>query len=136
MSYHILLNQFDVEVLAKTVWGEARGESEIGKKAVICVVFNRFLSKAWYSAKNVADVCLKKAQFSCWNTDDVNAEKIEKLTFIELKPYMELIRDVLTEGDITDGATHYHTKKINPAWAKNATPTVVYGNHIFYKGVK
>lgn len=136
MSYPILLNQFDLEVLAKTIWGEARGESATGQKAVACVIFNRFLSKAWYSARDIAGVCLKKQQFSCWNKDDPNAGKIERLTYIELRPIMELIKEVLEEGDITDGATHYHTLKVRPKWADDAKATVVFGNHVFYKGVK
>lgn len=136
MSYHISMNDYDARILAKTMWGEARGESETGKKAVACVIFNRFLSKAWYSANTVADVCLKKAQFSCWNHSDPNREKLEKLTYIELEPFFELIKEVLEEGDITGGATHYHTLNVNPAWNKEAEPTVVFGNHIFYKGVK
>lgn len=136
MSYPIKLNEYDVEIMAKTIWGEARGECELGKKAVACVILNRLISKAWYSAPSAALVCLKKLQFSCWNANDPNSQKINKLNYIELKPYIQIVRDAVRDGDCTGGATHYHTDKIMPSWAKGAELTAVIGHHLFYKGVK
>ena len=37
--------------------------------------------------------------------------------------------------DITKGATHYHSKKVSPAWARKLTPVFEYKNHLFYKEV-
>ena len=49
--------------------------------------------------------------------------------------YSELIRDVMDNfyGDITEGATHYHSVYVNPYWADSLNETVVINEHIFYK---
>jgi len=61
----------NVEYMARTLWGEARGESEEGQVAVGHVIKNRVEKKTWYG-KTIKDVCLKKWQFSCWNENDPN----------------------------------------------------------------
>ena len=38
-----------------------------------------------------------------------------------------------TDSNVTNGATHYHTLKVNPYWAKSYEKTVVIENHIFYR---
>lgn len=44
----------DIDTLARTVWGEARGESLLGKEAVACVILNRHKSGKWFAAETVA----------------------------------------------------------------------------------
>ena len=36
-------------------------------------------------------------------------------------------------GDITEGATHYHSVYVNPYWADSLNETVIINEHIFYK---
>jgi len=79
------MTEDDVLTLARTVWGEARGESVAGQKAVICTVLNRFNSGRWYAGKTIAETCRKPWQYSCWNKKDPNRAKMEALTYIELK---------------------------------------------------
>lgn len=131
------MTEDDILTLARTVWGEARGESDAGKKAVICTVLNRFKSGRWYAGKTIAATCRKPWQYSCWNIDDPNRKKMENLTYVELKPYIELIRTVEEEGDITRGATHYYNPKVcaKPKWAIGAQPCYVCGNHLFFRGI-
>ena len=87
------MTEDDVLTLARTVWGEARGEGTEGQKAVIHTVFNRFKSGRWYAGKTIAATCKKPWQYSCWNKNDPNRGKMEELTYIELKPYIDLIEE-------------------------------------------
>ncbi len=55
-----------VEVLALTIWAEARGESHEGQLAVGYVILNR--AKLW--KQSIKSVCFAKNQFSCYNSND------------------------------------------------------------------
>jgi len=73
----------EVDVLARTIYGEARGETVRGKEAVACVIMNRVRRAQerggyWWGA-SVEKVCLKPWQFSCWNEHDPNREKIQQV---------------------------------------------------------
>lgn len=128
----------NLTTLAKTVYGEARGEGDVGVAAVAWTVMNRVSKPGWWG-RDVIGVCLKKYQFSCWLPSDPNREKIEAVddsndAFRHVK---DICRAVL-DGSIPDptrGATHYHTKQVSPAWANKTLPCAVIGNHLFYKGV-
>lgn len=52
-----------VNILARTLWGEARGENQAGKKAVASVIWNR----AGKNTDNLIKVVFRRKQFSCWN---------------------------------------------------------------------
>ena len=54
---------FALNILARTLYMEARGEGDVGLNMVLTVIWNRAGGKA----ENLADVCLKPLQFSCWN---------------------------------------------------------------------
>ena len=69
----------DIEVLSKTIYGEARGESLLGKIAVGHVVLNRVKAESWYG-DSIEGVCRKKQQFSCFNLDDPNLPKLQAVT--------------------------------------------------------
>ncbi len=130
------MTQDQTTYLAKTIWGEARGEGNKGMQAVGNVILNRVSRGGWYGA-SVKDVVLKPYQFSCWNENDINRSKIENLSFNDLQKSgayeiaQKLINGKL--GDITNGATHYHAKNIVPYWASSMSKTAEIGNHIFYK---
>lgn len=122
--------------LAKTIWGEARGEGLRGMQAVANVVMNRVNAASWYGA-SIKDVVLKPQQFSCWNANDPNRAKIDKLSIEDLAASgaLNVARQVISGQlkDITGGATNYHATSVNPAWAEKMTKTVQIGNHVFYK---
>lgn len=123
--------------LAKTIWGEARGEGAQGMQAVGNVVLNRVKRGGWYGA-SIKDVVLRKNQFSCWNENDVNRAKIDKLSLEDLEDSGALgIARKLISGelpDITKGATEYHRIDITPNWDwSKLEKTVTIGNHVFYR---
>lgn len=126
----------DWEVFAKTIYGEARGETHEGQVAVACCILNRFKSKKWFSAKTIAGVCQKPWQFSCWNKNDPNAQKIAKLSCATYSKYFPIIKEAM-QGDITNGATHYYAPAIvrEPDWAKGKEPCFECGHHKFYKDI-
>ena len=45
------MTDYDFEIMAKTIYGEARGESRQGQTAVACVIFNRFRSGKWFASR-------------------------------------------------------------------------------------
>ncbi len=139
---HEFYNKITVDVLARTLWGEARGEGNIGLQAVANVVQNRVKiaenrgGKFWWGA-NIIQVCQKPYQFSCWNRSDPSFRKLQavderNLYFATaLRIARRAVLDLLP--DVTKGATHYHANYVSPYWSEGKTPTVTIGNHIFYK---
>jgi N-acetylmuramoyl-L-alanine amidase len=126
-------------IFARTIYGEARGESLVGKVAVGCVIMNRVKKGGWWG-DTIEDVCLKKFQFSCWNSDDPNLEKIKSVSeldpvFVECCTIAALAADELLV-DRTYNATHYHTKGIRPGWVSGHESVYETGAHIFYNDVK
>jgi spore germination cell wall hydrolase CwlJ-like protein len=59
------------QVLALTIYGEARGESTEGKIAVGSVILERVDHRDW-DGKTIPEVCFKRLQFSCYNEKDAN----------------------------------------------------------------
>ncbi len=135
----------DVEILARTIYGEARGESIAGKEAVASVVLNRVLraqksgGRYWWGA-TVRLVCLKPWQFSCWNRNDVNRQKILSVAKDNrnFQTCMRIARKALAGQlkDCTQGATHYHTASAAPIWSRGRMYSVEIGHHHFYNNVE
>jgi spore germination cell wall hydrolase CwlJ-like protein len=131
----------DLDILARTVHGEARSESFEGALAVAWVVVNR--SKMWN--KSVRDVCLQPWQFSCWNQQDPNLRTIATCSANNDAGFIRSLCAAAAAmsgamGDPTHGATDYHTtaqprsaSTWPPSWAKDYHPTVRLGAHQFYK---
>lgn len=127
----------EVDVLARTIYGEARGEGLSGMQAVANVVMNRVHNPSWWGS-DVVGVCKKPYQFSCWNKTDPNFLKITTVTK-ESDPIFETalaIAEKAVNGtlpDITNGATHYHTTAMTPpAWSYELSMKNTIGSHIFY----
>lgn len=134
----------DLDIMARTIYGEARGESQIGRIAVGWVIRNRAemdlgndgLPDWW--GEGIKGVCQRPWQFSCWNQNDPNRAKLLTVTHKDaaFKACLTAARDVLlgSMADPTGGATHYHTASVAPPWAKGLKHTTV-GRHRFYKDV-
>lgn len=130
-----------VSIVARTIWGEARGEGERGMRAVACVIANRVNIRRG-GLDNPAAICLARKQFSCWNADDPNLGLLERAMREPDAAYMTaaaLARSVVARdlGDITGGATHYFatTLRRRPPWALGHEPCARIGNHEFYTGI-
>mgnify|MGYP003149696888 CR=1 FL=1 len=132
------MKEKELFTLAKTIYGEARGESNLGKQAVCHVILNRVKKGGWWG-NTIEKVCRKKYQFSCWNENDPNRKKLEDLT-LDNTDYLTCIgvavRCLSHElVDNTDKCTHYHVKNLQPYWAAQETPDVEIENHVFYRGI-
>lgn len=129
----------DIKVMAGTLWGEARNQGDDGMIAVGHVILNRVKANSWYG-NNIQEVCLKPWQFSCWNDNDPNKEKILQLDQSD-DSYCKAvtISCYLLDNKIYDttyGSTHYHTKSILPKWVEDKQPIVAIRDHLFYNNIK
>ncbi|MCK6454851.1 MAG: cell wall hydrolase [Alphaproteobacteria bacterium] len=127
--------------LARTIWGEARGEGFRGKLAVGWVARNRAEHPRWWG-RDLEAVLLKPAQFSCWNADDPNAAKCLRVgpddrAFVDcLAAAHAVIEGTIadpTDADGAGGADHYHVAGLVPAWSQGRAPLVAIGRHVFYR---
>ena len=128
-----------VDIVARTIWGEARGEGVTGMQAVANVIMNRVDRGGWYGL-TPGEVCKKPRQFSCWNVGDPNYKPMLSVTDSdkEFRQALELSEKAVSGQlpDITGGATEYHAKSIKPSWNwQKLTQTTTIGDHIFYKTV-
>lgn len=126
------------DILARTLWGEARGEPVRGIEAVAAVVMNRVRHGGWWG-RTVEAVCRKPSQFSCWNADDPNRAKLERVDVDDraFRICLRIARRALagSVADPTGGATHYHVRGLLPAWAHGREPSAEIGSHLFYNDV-
>lgn len=129
------LRQHEIDILARTLWGEARGEGETGMAAVAAVIVNRARRPGWWG-RSIVEVCLRPWQFSCWNTGDPNRDKLLRVGPIDNGFAAALrIARLASAGllpDPTHGATHYHAADIQPGWARGHEPCARIGRHVFY----
>jgi len=135
----------DTDTLARTLWGEARGESHNGRIAVANVILNRLAfskeKKGYWWGNSIEAICLKPWQFSCWNANDPNYEKLKSVTDDDdvFRDCLEIAERAVSGGleDLTDGATHYHvaSQSFPEAWGEPVEPHFSLGRHLFYKGI-
>ncbi|KZY47776.1 hydrolase [Roseovarius sp. HI0049] len=121
--------------LAEALYFEARGESVKGQFAVAEVILNRV-----DSADFPNEVCAvvhqgtgRKYQcqftYTCDGYKDVIREKrafenVGKVAYLMVKG---------APRALTEGATHYHTRAVNPRWAHRFPRTTTIGVHHFYR---
>lgn len=134
----------DRDILARTLWGEARGESLAGQIAVAWTIRNRVndgKTKSWWG-EGYTGVCQKPYQFSCWNKNDPNYAYLSGAKPIPFREFAQaqIAADQVMSGKVPDptgGATHYYatTMQKPPIWEKGAKQTLQLGRHIFFKDV-
>ncbi|WP_109315000.1 cell wall hydrolase [Pseudovibrio ascidiaceicola] len=131
-----------VLTMARTIYGEARGEPYSGKVAVANVIMNRVRSYRYPST--VEGVCLQPWQFSCWNANDPNSGIIANLqpgangrfdTCLSIA--QKAVSGALSDN--TGGALHYHADYLDEvSWVKNspnARMSARIGRHMFFVGI-
>ena len=127
-----------IDYMARTAWGEARGEGSTGMQAVLNVIMNRVKAGGWWGA-TPKEVCTKKSQFSVWNKSDPNYSKMLTVTtsnadFATAKSLAGLAYAGALP-DITNGATNYlalgSLSKV-PSWVNKMQVVASIGNHTFY----
>ena len=126
----------DVDALARTLYGEARGEGVAGMEAAASVILNRVSDSRW--PNRIKGVCLQAKQFSTWNFNDSNRRKalgvrvgdvvFDKCLSIATRAFNGQLRDA------TGGANHFHTAAVDPSWNRSMQRTAQIGAHIFWRG--
>jgi len=135
----IMSKNKDQLILAQTLYGEARGEGDKGMSAVANVIINRFNS-GYRGASSVSEVCLDPWQFSTWNANDPNREKIANLLPGD-NPVFDAayaIAGTAISGnlpDMTGGARHYKAAWASAYWADESKVSANIGGHVFYQGI-
>ena len=134
----------EADVLARTIYGEARGESLDGQEAIASVVLNRLAfsqakGRYWWG-NSIAEICRKPWQFSCWNENDVNYKIITDIKDNDER--FKIAKRIALRAlagfipDKTRGSTHYHTKNVRPKWSIGKIPAAIIGGHFFYNDIE
>jgi N-acetylmuramoyl-L-alanine amidase len=119
--------QQDIVCLAKNIYFESRGEPMKGKLAVAMVTLNRANHETLFD-KTICKVVYARKQFSWTDTN-------YKIRDTQAWKEAEALAHGIVKGYIlvpTINALYFHTKQVNPHWAKHKTIVAVIGNHIFY----
>ena len=114
----------EILCLSAIMFGEARGESDVGKVAVAYTAINRKADPNY--PKSICQVMKQPAQYQFLDYGMPTQTQVAYL--------MPLAKAIL-EGKVDDptrGAKWYHTKKVKPIWAKQKEIKIALGNHIFY----
>lgn len=118
------------DVIAKTLYAEARGEGRRGLEYVASVINNRGVG----DAEKCVEACLRPYQFSCWNGKsdiEVNRDSKEWELCLDFQTKIE----AGTFKSITE-AKHYYSSRIRmPKWARGKKSILV-GKHYFVMDVK
>lgn len=129
----------DEDILARTAYGEARGEGLAGMAAVMAVIINRVAHPGWWG-HDIITCCQKPFQFSCWNAGDPNLPKLLAVNDTDTQfRWALLLAQAATAkllGDPTNGAVNYYAHGLSPEpdWAVGKTPCAVIGKHLFFRG--
>lgn len=130
------LSEYQRDILARTILGEARGEGPQGMAAVAQVILNRANSGKF--PNDPAKVALQDKQFSVWNSGEGGGKTQYNKGSDEYQNALRIIDSVASGQvpDITNGALYYHTPDVSPKWSTgvNQYGTNQIGNHIFYNG--
>jgi len=114
----------DLNLLARLVYAEARGEPYTGQVAVASVVLNRVKSSSF--PNTVAGVIYQSGAFSVVNDGQINLTPNQTA--------YNAARDALNGWDPTYGAIYYfNPNTATNSWIWSRPVTVVIGNHRFCK---
>ncbi|KGP76720.1 cell wall hydrolase [Desulfosporosinus sp. Tol-M] len=114
----------DINLLARCVYGEARGEPYVGQVAVAAVILNRIADPAF--PKTIADIVYQPQAFSCVADGQ-----------IYLPPSASAIRaaqEAVNGSDPSKGAVFFfNPAKTNNKFIWSRPQIITIGNHIFTK---
>lgn len=122
----------DYKILLKTIYGEAKNDSECIQRAIAWTVKNRAdHNKEHWGGNTLAGVCTHPGEYHCWDNGDFDMYDIQAMLRID-----KWLPTVYQSPDPTSGATHYlrlHRKMVYPEWATENRKLEKYENFQFYK---
>lgn len=117
-------SESDVYLLARLIYGEARGESYVGQVAVGAVVMNRIKSASF--PNTMSGVIYQKYAFTAVADGQINLTPNETAK--------KAARDAMNGWDPSYGAIYYYNPAVaTSAWIFTRKTTVTIGNHVFAK---
>lgn len=124
-------------ILACTIAAEAIGEGPSGRDAVANAIYWRSQERSIPATQ----VCLQRAQFTCWGKDGAKfasmegrTKKWQKESPGEWRHCVELAQQLNKGAFVPMGGRwnhYYNPSKASPAWARNLKDKVTIGNHVF-----
>ncbi|GAA4834497.1 spore cortex-lytic enzyme [Paenibacillus vulneris] len=118
------LNREELDILAKVIYSEARGESYEGQVAVGAVVMNRIQSGKF--GDSIKDVVFQKGAFTAVADGQYNL-------LPDSTAYLAA-QDAVRGWDPSNGSLYYfNPKTATSAWIWTRPQTIQIGNHIFAK---
>jgi len=121
-------------IVARTLFHEARGEGEIGMRAVGSVIYNRSKRRN----RSFSQIATQPNQFSVWKDRDTSfTDESKNFTSPkDLKMWdkaLQISKEMVLGGfrPITQ-ADHFHTHNVNPSWSQGLIPEII-GNHKFFQ---
>jgi hypothetical protein len=134
---------FDAQIAGITIYCEASDQGRQGREAIAWTLRNRLADGRFGST--IAEVCLRRFQFSEWNGDARNNANLLRAARVPdgdliLGDCLRAFSDVLAGriSDPTGGATHYHEHAMArfPDWTIGAIKTATIAAWFFYRGVR
>lgn len=114
----------DLNLLARLIYGEARGESYVGQVAVAAVVLNRIKSSSF--PNTMSGVIYQKYAFTAVSDGQINLTPNATAK--------KAAQDALNGWDPTYGAIYYYNPRTaTSSWIFSRQTTITIGNHIFAK---
>jgi len=112
----------DINLLAKLIYAEARGEPYQGQVAVGAVVLNRIKSSSF--PNTMSGVIYQKYAFTCVSDGQINLTPNATAK--------KAANDAMNGWDPSYGALYYYNPKIaTSSWIFSRKTTVVIGQHVF-----
>lgn len=112
----------DVNLLAKLIYAEARGEPYQGQVAVGAVVLNRVKSSSF--PNTISAVIYQPYAFTCVNDGQINLSPNQTA--------IKAAKDAMNGWDPSYGALYYYNPKVaTSSWIFTRKTTVTIGNHVF-----
>ncbi len=117
-------SEADLQLLARLIYGEARGESYVGQVAVGAVVMNRIRSSSF--PNTMSGVIYQRYAFTAVDDGQINLSPNATAR--------KAAQDAMNGWDPTYGAIYYYNPKTaTSSWIFSRKTTVVIGNHVFAK---
>lgn len=118
------LSSSDVQLIARVISAEARGESYTGQVAVGAVILNRVAHPSF--PDSVSGVVYQSGAFSCVYDSNWYASVTDTAK--------RAAQDAINGWDPTGGAIYYYNPaKTSSQWMRSRPVTTVIGNHVFCK---
>ena len=117
----------DKVLLARLIFGEGRNCSYDEQISIGFTSFERANDGKKWNGETIREAILCPSQYSCFNKNDPNYEKIKDPEKYDKKSWTKALK--ISEGilsgklknkNLVPNATHFHTHSISPKWSKSS----------------